>query len=281
MAHEDKLARFVRRAVVPTTGYTRLSLIQSLAAGGSNVIRNIELTPQQYGYDEAKVSEMVAEMLSTAQEDADGHMGVSTYCIKAFKGVTLGERSPFFRLRSQDFDDNEALGETEGPTKDGQIAQTQRHLEVVMRQFVQQTEIMSNQSSNVIARLTEQVKHYEDKHFETVIRLEELLTEKHERELASLREMGKEKRLDEALKTFKPLVPVLMAKFKGTPAEAKPGLYMESLKEILKQVNPEDMGKIAEILGPKSLALATIYMDAHKEDETPNDESTSEKAHGH
>lgn len=281
MGNEDKLARFVRRAVVPTAGYTRLSLIQSLAAGGSNVIRNIELTPQQYGYDEAKVSEMVAEMLSTAQEDADGHMGVSTYCIKAFKGVTLGERSPFFRLRSQDYEDNEALGETESATKDGLLAQFMRHLEAKERSSVQKDEIMANQSAAIIARQSEQIKHYEDKHFETVLRLEELLSEKHQRELDSLREMGKEKRLDEALKTFKPLVPVLMAKFKGTPAEAKPGLYMESLKEILKQVNPEDMGKIAEILGPKSLALATMYMDAHKDEDQPNDESTGEKASGH
>lgn len=278
MSADEKLNKFVRRATTKSAGYSRLCLVQVLASGGSNILRNYELNAE-YGYDSSKCAEIVAELMVTAQEDADGHSGVSTYCIKALAGVTLGERSPHFKLRSQDADDSEALGDTEPATKDGHLAQLMRHNEVLMRMNVQQSEVMSNQASNVIARLTERLNHYEDKHLETIIQLEEMANLRDERETVKMKELGKEKRLDEALKTFKPLVPVVIAKLRGIPAEAKTELHFEALKEVLKNVKPDQMQQIAEILGPQSLALATIYMDAHKEGDSDDEqESTSAKA---
>jgi hypothetical protein len=217
--------------------------------------------------------------MATAQEDADGRTGVTSYRLRALKGITQGESSPPFRLRSQDADiDTEALGDTEPATKDGHLAQLMRHNEIYVRALVQQQEVMSRQSTDIIANLAAQNKHYTDKHWEVMLRAEELADEKEDREVTRLKEIGKEKRFDEALKAFKPLVPVVLSKIKGLPAETKANLNLDSLKAILESVTPDEMEKLANILGPRSLALAEMYMDAHKEDD-PNEQSGPQKPH--
>lgn len=263
MAHqEETLSKFIRRAVRPAADYTRLSLVQIVVGGGTNILRTDDLSKDTV-YDSEKIDEMTADFLATAQEDADGRSGLSSFCVKALKGVTQGERSPTFRLRAQDSDINsEALGETEPATSAGLLGQLMRHLEADRRQTVQLVEVMSNQSTAVIARLTEQIKHYEDRHWETMVRAEELADERDNREMKKLKEVNREHRFDEALKTFKPLVPVLMSKLKGVPADAKAGLHMAALKEVIGDISNEDMEKIVNILGPKSLALGEIWLEA-------------------
>lgn len=275
---EINLQKFLRRVTTKSAGNSKLSLCQITTSGGTNLLRDM-LLDSDYGYDEERISEMVSELLSTAQEDADNHRGVTSFVVIAFKGVTRGERSPLFRLRSQDadFESSEALGETEPATKDGHLAQMMRHNETMMRLLVQQSEVLSNQSAGIIARLTSHNEKLEDKHFEVLARAEDLANESEERAQSRLLLASKEKRKDQLIATLKPLVPVLMAKFKGTPASAKPELFQDSIKAIMQDLTPEKMAKIAEILGPHSIALAEIWMDAHKDqdEEIPNEQTNS------
>jgi hypothetical protein len=278
---ELSLQKFVRRVTIPNSGYTKIMLLQLVSSGGSTTLRESPLNAE-FGYDEAKTAELVAEFLTIAQEDADGHRGVTSYCLRAAKGVTQGERSPIFRLRAQEseFGEDDALGDTEQPTKDGLQAQLMRHLEVKDRTMAQMFEVVTRSSIERERGMQEQIRHYEDRHWDTVLRAEELASERDQRETAKIQAIAFEKRKDELLKMLKPLVPLAMSKFSGTPKDAKPVLWLESLKEILAQTSPDDMGKIAEILGPKSLALATIYMDAHKDEDT-TDEQSPGKEPGH
>ncbi len=274
---EQSLQKFLRRVTIPNSGYTRCCLLQLVTSGGSTTLKETALNAE-FGYDEEKILVLVAEFFTIAQEDADGHRGVTSYCLKAFKGVMQGERSPIFRLRAQEseYGDEEALGETEPATKEGLLAQMMRHNEANNRLLAQVFEVQARSTSEDKRTLMEQIRHYEDRHWETMLRAEELANEKDSRELAKLQAVAAEKRKEELIKMLKPLVPVAMAKFKGTPDSAKPGLWLESLKEIMAQTTPEDMQRIAEILGPKSLALATIYMDAHQGEDIPNEQPDKE-----
>lgn len=271
---ESNLKKFLRRTTAPSAGCSKISLLQVMSSGGSNVLREIMLD-SSFGYDETKIGEMVADLLSTAQEDADNQRGVTTFCLRSFKGITQYERSPLFRLRSQtnDFDD-EALGDTEPATKDGHLAQLMRHNEVYARTLAQMFEVQSRQNTEEKRALLEEIRHYRDKHFEVMIQAEELANEKEERERGRLLMASQEKRKDQIMALLKPMVPIAMAKFKGTPDSAKPELWKEGIKQILADITPEKMEKLAEILGPHSLALAEIYMDAHKE--TDNESATPE-----
>lgn len=268
MSNDLKFAKFIRGAVRPAADYTRLSLVQVMSGGGSNVLQNEEIDKENHVYDQEKIDEIAAVFLARAQEDADGHTGLTSYCLIALRGVTKGERSAIIRLRSQDSEFSEALGDTEPATKDGHLAQLMRHNEALMRQNVQLMEVMSNQSSAIIARQAEQIKHYEDRHWETMVRAEELADERDNRELRKLKEVGREKRFDEALKTFKPLVPVLVSKIKGVPSDAKAALNLEALKSVMANLDGEKMEQIANILGPQSLALLELWLEANKEKAT-------------
>jgi hypothetical protein len=261
-----KLEKFVRRVTHTNTGYTRLCLIQVMTGGSFNVLRDVQLDLSETIYDSEKVAEIVAEMTATAQEDADGHSGLTTYCLQALKGVTRGERSPLFRLRSQESEMGiEALGETEPATKDGHLAQLMRHTEGLMRLLVQQQEVSSRQSTDIISRLVDQNKHYEERHWETMVRAEELADEREERETKRMQLVNRENRMDEALKTFKPLVPVLVSKLKGIPVDAKAAMQISALKSVLGDINTDQMEQIVKVLGPKSIALGELWLEMQKE----------------
>lgn len=264
---EEKLRKFVRRSTLPGAGFTRLTLVQMGTGGGSNTLLTKDLNPADTAYDADKIDEITAEFLSIAQEDADGHRGPPTsYRVKAHKGISQFEVSPIFRLRSQDSDDeSDVLGDTEPANATGLLAQLMRHLEVDRRAAVQEREIYARQSTDVIRSLMERLNHYEERHWDNIVKAEELADERDKRELAKLTAINKEKRLDEALKTVKPLVPVLVSKLKGVPSEAKAALNLEALKSVMANLDPDKMEQIANILGPQSLALLEIWLEANKE----------------
>jgi hypothetical protein len=267
MGVQEKLEKFVRRITLVNSGYTRIQLVQLMASSGESLLCNHELTAQ-YGYDAGKISEMTAELLSLAQEDADGHLGVTAYCLRGCKGITAVERGPIFRLRSQDSSanpENSILGETEPATPTGLQAQLMRHLEAVNRSSAQKDEIYANALLSTIKSQQERLTHYEDRHWDNVMKAEELASEKEDREIRKLNAISRDKRFDEALKTFKPLVPIAISKLRGLSPDAKANTQLEALRAIMKNVEPDKMEQIMVILGKDGLSLATMYLDAHKE----------------
>lgn len=268
MSQEAKWVKFLRRVTLSKEGYTRIALVQVMAAGGINTLRYLDLDAS-FGYDQAKIDEIVADLYVTAQEDAEGHRGVTSYALKAMKGVAAGERSPTIRLRAQEaeFGEEDVLGETEQPNLAGVTAQLMRHNEALMRMNVQMAEINSNQSTAIIARQAGQIEHYDKQHWQNVLEREDLLSQRDEREVAKLDAVARQRRFDEALKSFKPLVPAVIAKLKGLPPAAKLEAQKGVLDAILQDISPDDMEKIANILGDKALGLVTMYLDAKKQAE--------------
>lgn len=268
MSQEAKWEKFVRRVTLSKEGYTRLSLVQVMAGGGHNTLRNLELN-SEFGYDADKISQLVAEMYCTAQEDADGHRSLTSYALKALKGATVGERSPIIRLRRQsdEIGEDDILGESEEPTIAGVTSQLMRHNEAQARTISQMFEIMVTQASARDARQTEQLKHYEERHWENILQREELLSEKDARDIARIETLAKQKRFDETVKMLKPLVPAAISKLKGLPPAAKAEAQKGVLKAIMSNITPEQMEQIANVLGNQGLGLIELYLDAKKEEE--------------
>lgn len=271
---EVRLEKFVRRITVAGSGYTKLCLVQVMMNGGESLLQEYPLE-SQYGYDESAVKNIVAEFMGTAQADADGGTGVNTYCIKAMRGLAKGERSPTFRLRSENEDSIESsmLGASEPASLVGLLTQFMRHFEADRRTSAIKDEIHAKSSMHTIATLSEQVKHYQDKHWEFLQHMEELANEKEGREIARLQATSREKRLDEALKTFKPLVPIAIAKLKGVPESAKPALQLTALKQVIKDLEPAQIEKVLEILGPKAIALGELFLEANEDDVKAEEEA--------
>lgn len=264
---EVKLEKFVRRVTQTGAGYTKLVLVQVMLNGGESILMETPLTAQ-YGYEESKIKEMVADFMSCAQDDADGSTTPNTYCIKALKGIARGERSPKFRLRRESAEDGDEdlVGASEPATVQGLLAQLMRHLEADRRTSTIKDEIFARAMTQTIQSQAERIAHYEDKHWEVIQKMEELADEKEQREIARVQATGRERRLDEALKTFKPLVPVAIAKLKGIPESAKAGLQLTALKQVIKDLNPDQIEKVLEVLGPKAIALGELFLEANKDD---------------
>jgi hypothetical protein len=82
--------------------------------------------------------------------------------------------------------------------------------------------------------------------------------------LERTKQVAFDKRMDETMKMLKPMIPLLMSKLKGISKDAKAGAQTDVLKALMSNVTPEQMEQIATILGPQSLALAELYLDARK-----------------
>ena len=267
MAIETKQEKFIRRVTLPGAGYTKLVLVQVMIGGGESPLQEYELD-KEFGYDEQTISNIAAELIATAQDDADGSTTTNTYCIKAMKGIARGERGPVFRLRNEDCNSEESamMGASEPASAAGLLAQLMRHLEADRRTSSIKDEIFARATTQIIKEQNERLKHYEDKHWEVIERAEDLMSEKEQREIARLQSIGREKRLDEALKTFKPLVPIAIAKLRGVPDEAKPALKLESIKQVIKNLKPDQIEKVLEILGPQAIALGELFLEANADD---------------
>lgn len=267
MSQEAKWVKFLRRITSGNEAYTRVSLVQVMSTGAVNTLRNFDLN-SSFGYDQARLEETVAELFVTAQEDAEGHRGISSYALRAIKGVTVGERSATIRLRNQEAEfEDDLLGESEQANVAGVTAQQMRHNEALLRALVQSLEINSQQSTAIIARQATQIEHYDKQHWQNVLEREDLLSQRDEREMARLDQASRQRRFDETLKMLKPLVPAALSKLKGLPPAAKAEAQKGVLTAIMQDISPEQMEQIANVLGDKALGLVELYLDAKKQSE--------------
>lgn len=263
---EDKVRKFLIRVTQPSAKYTSIALVQVIANGGSSLLHRCELRAE-YGYGEDSISEMLGAIWQTAQDDADGHLGTTAYTVIAYQGTKEGERGPMFRLRSQDASLTSGggiLGETEQATPQGLQAQLMRHLEAKDRTMGIMVEHMANQATSIISRQSAQIEHYEKRHWENVELAEKMMLDRTTADLERSKQVSFDKRMDETMKMLKPIIPLLMSKLKGISKDAKSGAQTDVLKALMSNVTPEQMEQIATILGPQSLALAELYLDARK-----------------
>lgn len=281
MAIETKQEKFIRRVTQPGAGYTKLVLVQVMVGGGESKLQEYTLD-REFGYDESTIANIAAELIGTAQDDADGSSRPNTYCIKAMKGAARGERGPIFRLRNEDgngeSEDSDMLGSSEPSNAAGLLAQLMRHNEANQRISAIKDENLMRAMTDTIKTLTLQNQHYADKHWEVIERAEDLANEKESREIARTQALGRERRLDDALRTIKPLVPIAIAKLKGVPEAVKPTLKLEAIKQVIKGLTPDQMEQMLGILGPQAYALGELFLEANAED-VAADEAENVKTH--
>jgi hypothetical protein len=276
LASEEKLKKFLVRATQASAKNTRLSLYQVISTGGESLLKNEDLSAE-YGYGEERILEMLGAFWEIAQDDADGHLGTTAYVVVAYQGAKMGERSPVFRLRANgDSVIGSGLSETEPANAQGLLAQLMRHNEAKDRQLAIAMEHMANQATSIITRLTTSNEHYEKRHWDNIELAEKMTLERDTAQLDREKQKSFDKRADETIKMLKPIVPLLFSKLKGISKSDKAGAQTDVLKALMSNITPEQMEQIATILGPQSLALAELYLDARKaefEDEQSSEAS--------
>jgi hypothetical protein len=107
-------------------------------------------------------------------------------------------------------------------------------------------------------RLRARLDALEGRHFETIALQEELLSQRHERDLDALRAARAEARKDQLVNKVGTLLPAVTSKFMGKEVQKDPavGALVESLSQ-------EQTQALARMLRPDQLTLLGVLMQRH------------------
>jgi len=226
-----------------------------------------EMTPEE-------VSHRICE---AAEEDAKGLQGgKQRYILVAMDSDRALERCTF-TIESEDEEDSEGASITsEVANPAGFAAQAMRHNEQILRLSMQGFEATQRANINTIRALVQRNDQMEEKHIVVFQLVEDLLSQRAERELAALKEANKERRLDATFDKFALLLPAVVNKLTGknmlpqstTPAEEQIVAFMESM-------TPQQFQQMTAVFRPdQQVAMMSMYETARAKRE----EQAAEKA---
>lgn len=232
----------------------------------ANTGRGVVEWPIKEEKKDIDVPTLVAQILETAQADANGWGDVQQYVIAGyFKDDNRdGGRSVVFAItgeRSLQGPGERGLMPTEPMTEKGLAAVATRHSEALHRMLCSGFAGMIENQGRTIEKLSNLVDHLMERHVQIVTQSEELLDRKAERDVMNLRENVKARNLERIMDTVVPILPTIVNKvvgFRILPENVAPEL--EQVRLLLGSLNQEQLGKIAEALEPtQSIAFLDFY----------------------
>jgi len=196
--------------------------------------------------------ELASALLKAAEEDCKGLGGRQRYAVKIYYGKSKqAARQQRFSLYEKDpWEDSKDL-DSEAANPRGVLSQLMRHNEAIMRTSVLGQQDTLRALGRMNEKLVSRLEILESKHFETVVMYEELISQKHQREIEVMQAEASERRKDEMLSNLRLLVPIAINKLAGenvmkipdTPETLQLRTFVESLdadqlQQILSSLNP-------------------------------------------
>lgn len=243
-----------------TNRVTRFELRQVTDAG-ENILQKFSIKKDELPTDD-KIEAMAEEILDLAQEDSEGFSHTVSYVVLSFCGKDRkpSKRSPVIRLSPDGL--TSRVGETEPANMKGLFSQLMRHNEALVRTVMQTQETNTRFAEKVISRLSQQVEKHDQTRVEMFAAVEELISEKHKRDLEAQKEERRSKQIEKASEKIIPLLPVMVNRLAGKkllPQDIKDHPAMSILVNTLRKIKPEQVEEIASILGEDALPLLDLY----------------------
>lgn len=227
------------------------------------------------GWEDAELWRIVGELVATAQDDTNSsETGRRSYFLLAFdaQGETLGrsQQIKFFADKNE-LDDTPAGGELEGANQKGLMAQLMRHTEGMVRIMQSTTQAQLAAMTQLNGQLLREKQEVEDRRLNMLVEMENLISERHKRELEEKRELSREKRLDELMGQLQRVVPALVARLlPGTSvgADATSRSLVTSIKGLVEGLPEHKYHQLMEVLGQeKGAALLELVALVQQVDE--------------
>lgn len=264
-AQSEKLLKFLRNVFYTDRGkpITRFQLVREVG----EIDRPLFDWPikEVRAYDEPKIIELSNEVLDWAQADCNGNpQRTSSYALLAFLGENKSTdlRSLTIRMRPSVRGDEASEFETAKNEKEafGQLCGLVKTLsDVVVRGEAQRQQ----HSEHMIARLMNRCEELESGRLDTIKLLEELATEKLDRDLKQRKAEALMAFQKEAFAKLKLLGPTLINRALGKaiiPELTNPGT--EAMKALIEDLEPEQVTAIQELLKPHQWATLEALMRA-------------------
>jgi hypothetical protein len=225
------------------------------------------------GAFESKASaldELAAAIADRVLEDAIGLGGVQRYIViaycldKVIGRLTLRENADASGAGRQPGDPIDS----EPATEKGLLTQTMRHLEISERTHATVVANIFAMQSRMLREKDERIAHLEERHWETVIAAEQLVSDHHRRQLENRAADQKAEAMREVLGTFLQLAPTAVNKLAGRsvlPEKTSPALV--GLRALVGTLKAEQLEAFKFVLTPAQLETFTEIVGSEVADE--------------
>ncbi|HLK89325.1 MAG TPA: hypothetical protein VKZ18_05500 [Polyangia bacterium] len=219
---------------------------------------------------ERQLDELVTELSERVFEDAIGLGGLQRYIISAYSGDRAVTRLPI-RQNADASRGGPAPGDpldSEPPTEKGLLSQTMRHLEISERTHATAIANIFAMQTRMLREKDERISHLEERHWETVVAAEQLVSDHHRRQLENRAADQKAEAMREVLGTFLQLAPTAVNKLAGRallPEKTSPALV--GLRALVGTLKAEQLEALKFVLTPAQLETFTEIVGSEVADE--------------
>ncbi|HVV51402.1 MAG TPA: hypothetical protein VHO06_17155 [Polyangia bacterium] len=219
---------------------------------------------------ERQLDELCTELSERVLEDAVGLGGLQRYVISAYSGDHAITRLPV-RQNADASRGGPAPGDpldSEPPTEKGLLSQTMRHLEISERTHATAIANIFAMQTRMLREKDERITHLEERHWETVVAAEQLVSDHHRRQLENRAADQKAEAMREVLGTFLQLAPTAVNKLAGKallPEKTSPALV--GLRALVGTMKPEQLEALKFVMTPAQLETFTEIVGLEVADE--------------
>jgi len=223
-----------------------------------------------FEHADGAIDELAAAIADRVLEDAIGLGGVQRYVVIAY-----GLDKVIGRLTLRENADASGAGrlpgdplDSEPPTEKGLLTQTMRHLEISERTHATVVANIFAMQTRMLHEKDERIAHLEERHWETVIAAEQLVSDHHRRQLENRAADQKAEAMREVLGTFLQLAPTAVNKLAGRtvlPEKTSPALV--GLRALVGTLKAEQLEAFKFVLSPAQLETFTEIVGSEVADE--------------
>lgn len=210
------------------------------------------------------VEDIASQIELAAEGDADGLGGVQSYVVHAYRGKsTKSAARKTFRVAG-DVSDHGDLS-SEPPTATGIVTQLMRHNEVLMRAATQGQAQVSAMLSRQLEAVSRRNSEMEDTRISTIETMENLLSQRHERDLDEMKATQRAELMDRLVSKTELLLPAVASKLTGKPLSAENHPQTLLVKELASSIKPDQFEKLSKIFNPEQLvALGNLFSSVNE-----------------
>lgn len=248
---------------------------------GSNII-SIDV-PADLNGDNADdwIKDNIKLIEETTGADAAGKGGTQTYVIMAYH-ETLDKSSARFTIRMQgdpNLEDDDVGSEP--ATKSGLLGQVMRHNEAIMRTAALQTATIMTQLQRTTQQQASIIEKLIEEKFNNIDVVEQLLSQKSERDIEVMKASRELEMKERALDTFKQIVPLAASKLLGPKTtDAAPGPISDTdtqLGALADSISMDQLNALQQVFTPAQLMQFMDVFTKVKEKQEANKKSEDNK----
>ena len=262
--NRTKIARWGRKFWTTDNKAASFKLTHRAASGKGSDVASFPAAEM----DEDLWSSTVDDIAQSIHDDAEGIGGNQNYVLLALnsEGEVLGRLALRQYGMTEDEESDNSFA-SEPATGKGLLAMFMRHLEGMHRnQTVAYGKIMAGQQT-MLQTQAELVERMSAKHLELVMRTEELMSQKHQRELDAMETQAGIENKQEVMKRLVSLLPPLVKKFTGATPDNMLPPEIHELRDWLGGITEEQLEQLKMILPPDKVIALLSLMEQNAERE--------------